>query len=129
MRTGRVRIYVCRGGGRGRRFGGPIGTAGNPLFERGNLLGLEFAPRGHGGFLFVTENLKQAAGLGIAGEEGGTGVTTLEQGFAGVDTEISLHDGRLGAVAGIALGGQQGTDVFFEERSVVGGQKGGEEGR
>ena len=79
--------------------------------------------------VLVADGLEQEA-LGVACDEGGAGVAAGEQAGLQIEAEISAQFLRLGGVAVVALGAEDGLDFFAEEgvaglelRRGVGGQR------
>lgn len=110
-------------GGGGRRGGGgsgPRGAAAHPFGDGVDGGGWEGRAGGHfDAGVSTAENLHEEGLIGIAwGDD-------AEGGLGGVELEVG--GGEFSGVAGVAVGGEEGADVGFEE--VGGGEEGeGEEG-
>ena len=110
----------CGGGGglRGRRLARVGRALADPLGEVGALGIGETAGGGHFQLgVGVGDGFDEQARVGIAGDDGcSSGAAALPSGF-GIETEAGA--GQFLVVAGVALGGQERTDLIFEEFGVV----------
>ena len=111
--------------GVGGLSGGWAGIGGavlDPGFEVADLGGGEGAFWGHLEVaIVVADGFDEAAAVGVAGDDGGAGVTAAEEGVAVIEGEAAFEFGG-GGVAVEAFFNEEGADAGFEEGDVVGGQ-------
>jgi hypothetical protein len=77
--------------------------------------------------IVVADGFDEAAVVGVAGDDGGAGVTAAEEGVAMIEGEAAFEFGG-GGVAVETVLDEEGADAGFEEGEVVGGRRGGGEG-
>ena len=100
----------------------------DPGFKVADLGGGEGAFGGHLEVaIVVADGFDETAVVGVAGDDGGAGVTAAEEGVAMIEGEAAFEFGG-GGVAVEAVLDEEGADAGFEEGEVVGGLRGGGEG-
>jgi hypothetical protein len=94
----------------------------DPGFEVADLGGGQGAFGGHLEVaIVVADGFDEAAVVGVAGDDGGAGVTAAEEGVAVIEGETAFDLGG-GGVAVEAVLDEEGADAGFEEGDVVVGQ-------
>ena len=108
-----------------RRIARIGGAHFDPALEIGDDGGLQFRAglRHREIVVGVAHRLKEQAGGGIAADEGGAGVAAVEEGLAVVEGEAGFAF-PAGAMALVAILGEDGADFGFEKFEVGGGQRG-----
>ncbi len=102
------------------------GAQGDPVFQGCDFLRCEgpsaitFGRHGIQIPCGTAHRLDQEAFGGFAGQDGGTAGAALLPSGTGIESESALELGGLGGVAGVAVFGEERSDLLFEELQMVG---------
>lgn len=91
----------------------------DPFFEDGDLVIGEFALGGHL-IGFVADGVDEEAFIQFARDEGRAGFAPFEKSGEAIEVEVAFEFFRLVTVAGVAVGDEEGADLFFEEFELLG---------